>query len=242
MNAFLQYIKDSYTELHEKVTWPTWPEAQRDTWVVAVATIILAGIVALVDMFFSAQFRESLNYSTNVLIKMAEMLKKWYVVRAISGQENKVKNYIEQEVARLGMSDYLDGVMVPMEKFFSVSGGKKVSKERPFFPGYVMIEANLDGEMLHIIKGIPGVVGFLSDRPGGDPVPLRKSEVNRMLGKVDEMAEMPEAVIIPFASGEPVKVIDGRSTGLKARWKKSIPKSANSRSKSRYSAARPRWS
>ena len=142
------------------------------------------------------------------------MLKKWYVVRAISGQENKVKNYIEQEVARLGMSDYLDGVMVPMEKFFSVSGGKKVSKERPFFPGYVMIEANLDGEMLHIIKGIPGVVGFLSDRPGGDPVPLRKSEVNRMLGKVDEMAEMPEAVIIPFASGEPVKVIDGPFNGL----------------------------
>ena len=67
---------------------------------------------------------------------MAETTKKWYVVRAISGQELKVKSYIEQEIARRGMTDYLAGVMVPMEKFFSVSGGKKVSKERPFFPGY----------------------------------------------------------------------------------------------------------
>ena len=145
---------------------------------------------------------------------MAETTKKWYVVRAISGQELKVKSYIEQEIARRGMNDYLAGVMVPMEKFFSVSGGKKVSKERPFFPGYVMIEANLDGEMLHLLQGIPGVVGFLSDRPGGDPVPLCKSEVNRMLGKVDEMADMPESVVIPFVVGEAVKVIDGPFNGF----------------------------
>ena len=145
---------------------------------------------------------------------MAETTKKWYVVRAISGQELKVKSYIEQEIARRGMNDYLAGVMVPMEKFFSVSGGKKVSKERPFFPGYVMIEANLDGEMLHLLQGIPGVGGFLSDRPGGDPVPLRKSEVNRMLGKVDEMADMPESVVIPFVVGEAVKVIDGPFNGF----------------------------
>src|SRR5690554_316748 len=115
-------------------------------------------------------------------------LKKWYVVRAVSGQENKVKSYIEAEVTRAGLDDYLSQVLVPTEKVVHQKDGKKVSKERVYFPGYVMIEANLTGELPHIIKSISGVVGFLGETRGGDPVPLRQSEVNRLLGKVDELA------------------------------------------------------
>ena len=145
---------------------------------------------------------------------MSELPKKWYVVRAISGQENKVMAYIENEISRLGLQDYLGSVLVPTEKVFQMVGGKKTTKERPFFPGYIMIEANLSGEVAHVIKNIPGVVGFLGDTPKGEPVPLRKAEVNRMLGKVDEMAEVSEAVVIPYFVGEAVKVIDGPFNGF----------------------------
>lgn len=106
---------------------------------------------------------------------MAEALvKNWYVVRAVSGQENKVKSYIENEIARLGFSDYVDEVLVPTEKVVQVRNGKKINKERVYFPGYVMVKANLGGEVAHIIKSITGVIGFLGEVKGGDPVPLRK--------------------------------------------------------------------
>ncbi|HYG51083.1 MAG TPA: transcription termination/antitermination NusG family protein, partial [Flavobacteriales bacterium] len=86
---------------------------------------------------------------------------------------------------------------------------KKVSKERSFFPGYILIEAELTGEISHAIKNLPNVIGFLGAERGGDPVPLRPAEVNRILGKVDEMVENGEDVVIPFIVGETVKVIDG---------------------------------
>ncbi|GAB1307381.1 transcription termination/antitermination protein NusG [Urechidicola sp. KH5] len=145
---------------------------------------------------------------------MADFVKKWYVVRAIGGQENKVKNYIEQEVSRLNLADYINQVLVPTEKVIQVRDGKKINKERVYFPGYVMIEANLSGEIPHIIKSIPGVIGFLGEVKGGDPVPLRKSEVNRMLGKVDELSIQNENVVIPYMVGESVKVIDGPFNGF----------------------------
>lgn len=145
---------------------------------------------------------------------MSENVKKWYVVRAVSGQENKVKNYIENEVARLGLEDYIGQVLVPVEKVFQVRNGKKISKERPHMPGYVFLEAHLGGEVNHAIQSIPGVIGFLSGRPGGEPMPLRKSEVNRMLGKVDELEETTENVNIPYFEGEQVKVIDGPFNGF----------------------------
>lgn len=146
---------------------------------------------------------------------MAEALvKRWYVVRAVSGQENKVKSYIENEVTRLGYSDYVDEVLVPTEKVVQIRNGKKVNKERVYFPGYVMVKANLGGEVTHIIKSITGVIGFLGEVKGGDPVPLRKSEVNRMLGKVDELSVKTDNVVIPYAVGETVKVIDGPFNGF----------------------------
>ena len=141
-------------------------------------------------------------------------VKKWYVVRAVSGQENKVKAYIEQEVNRVGMGDYISQVLVPTEKVVQVKDGKKISKERVYFPGYVMIEANLTGEIPHIIKSITGVIGFLGETKGGDAVPLRMAEVNRMLGKVDELSVKTENVNIPYSVDETVKVIDGPFNGF----------------------------
>jgi transcription termination/antitermination protein NusG len=141
-------------------------------------------------------------------------VKKWYVVRAVSGQENKVKAYIETEISRLGMSDYISQVLVPTEKVVQVRDGKKISKDKVYFPGYVMIEANLTGEIPHIIKSITGVIGFLGEVKGGDPVPLRLSEVNRMLGKVDELAVNVDTQSIPFKIDETIKVIDGPFNGF----------------------------
>ena len=148
--------------------------------------------------------------------------KKWYVVRAVSGQENKIKTYIENEIARLGLEDYVDQVLVPTEKVIQIRNGKKINKEKVYFPGYIMIQANLSGEIPHIIKSITNVIGFLGETKGGDPVPLRVSEVNRMLGKVDELAMEGENIAIPFSVGENIKVIDGPFNGFNGNIEKVI--------------------
>ena len=150
------------------------------------------------------------------VLKMTETThtKNWYVVRSIGGRENKVKSYIENEIRRLELEDYVDEVLVPTEKVIQIRNGKKVSKERVYFPGYIMIKANLSGEIPHIIKSINGVIGFLGETKGGEPVPLRQSEVNRLLGKVDELSVQEESVNIPYTVGETVKVIDGPFNGF----------------------------
>ena len=140
---------------------------------------------------------------------------KWYVVRAVSGQENKIKTYIENEISRVGMQSYVEDILVPQEKVVQIRNGKKVTKDKTYFPGYIMIKANLAGEVPHIIKSVTNVIGFLGETKGGDPIPLRQSEVNRMLGKVDELALQEDSnIIIPFIYGENVKVIDGPFNGF----------------------------
>ena len=138
---------------------------------------------------------------------MGEQVKKWYVVRAISGNEKKVKQYLESEISRLNMQEYISQILIPTEKFYQVRNGKKVSKERNYFPGYVLIEAILVGEVQHTIKNVPGVLGFLGSK--NEPIPLRQAEVNRILGKVDELSEQGAELNIPFIVGESVTVIDG---------------------------------
>ncbi len=138
----------------------------------------------------------------------------WYVVRAISGKENKVKEYIEAEISRLGLSDFVEQVLVPTEKVVQIRNGKKINKERVYFSGYIMIKASLVGEVPHVIRSVNGVIGFLGEVKGGDPVPLRKSEVNRMLGKVDELAVQDDTVAIPYSVGETIKVVDGPFNGF----------------------------
>ena len=145
---------------------------------------------------------------------MAENTKKWYVVRAISGKENKIKKYIEDEILRNGLSNNLSQILIPTEKIFQIRNGKKISKERNFFPGYILIEADLSGEMPHVIRNVNGVIGFLGAEKGGDPLPVRVSEVNRILGKVDELADSDEEMTIPFVVGENIKVIDGPFNGF----------------------------
>ena len=139
---------------------------------------------------------------------MEEQVKKWYVVRAISGKENKAREYILNEVNRLGLQQYVSQVLIPTEKVWSIRNGKKVMKERNFFPGYVLIEAALAGEIAQIIQNIPNVIDFLREKDG-KPIPMREAEVNRILGKVDDDREKGEGYADPFIVGENVKVVDG---------------------------------
>lgn len=140
---------------------------------------------------------------------MAEVKKKWYVIRAISGKERKVKEQLELEIERQKLSDYVEQILIPTEKVYQIRNGKKVSKEKNYLPGYVLIEAALVGEVEHVIQSTNNIIGFLGGEKGGDPLPMRESEVNRILGKVDELAEADEEMNIPYVIGESVKVIDG---------------------------------
>ncbi|MFB5946552.1 transcription termination/antitermination protein NusG [Albibacterium profundi] len=144
---------------------------------------------------------------------MADQKLKWYVVRAVSGKEKKVKQYIEAEINRLGLTQQVPQVLIPMEKYYQMRDGKKIAKERNFYPGYVLIEVALDSELEHLIKGINSVIGFLGDKEG-NAIPLRPAEVNRILGKVDEMSEQVESINVPYFVGESVKVIDGPFNGF----------------------------
>jgi transcriptional antiterminator NusG len=142
------------------------------------------------------------------------MSKQWYVLRAVSGQEKKVKTYIESEIERLKLEDQVAQVLIPTEKVFEMRNGKKKIRERSFLPGYVLMEADLAGEIVQVIRDVPGVIGFLGAEKGDKPVPLRPAEVNKILGKVDEMNEMGEVLENPFVLGEPVKVMAGPFNGF----------------------------
>ena len=144
----------------------------------------------------------------------------WYVLRAVSGQEKKIKNYIETEIARQNLSEFVPQILIPSEKIYEMRNGKKRVREKNFFPGYIIISADLSkGEVKHILTNIPGVIGFLGSSEGKSakdkmPVPLRQSEVNRILGRVDEVAQEEEAPSISFYKGENVKVVDGPFSGF----------------------------
>ena len=133
----------------------------------------------------------------------------WYVLRVMGGKEKKTRLFIEKEIDRLNLNAFVSQILIPTEKVYQIKNGKKVSREKNFFPGYLLVEANLTGEVPHIIRGVQNVMGFLGATKGGDPVPMRDAEINKILGRVDEMALTDENVSIPFIAGETVKVIDG---------------------------------
>lgn len=133
--------------------------------------------------------------------------RKWYVLRTFSGHEKKVKSYLEKESERLGIVDKLGEIMIPTETVFEMRRGKKKTREKTFFPGYILINALLDNELRHVISGIPSVVGFLTT--GDVPTPLRPNEVVRIMGKMDEAREAGEQPEIPFMAGDQIKVVDG---------------------------------
>lgn len=134
------------------------------------------------------------------------MEKKWYVVRTYSGHENKVKALLENEVAQSGLGERISSVIVPSEKVFEVKDGKKKSKTRTFFPGYVLVEAILDTATTHLILNTPSVISFVG--PKNAPAPLQPSEVRKLIGKIEERKDV-EVVEVPFRTGDAVKVIDG---------------------------------
>ena len=138
---------------------------------------------------------------------------KWYVLRAISGKENKVKEYIDAEIKNSDLGQYVAQVLIPTEKVYQVRNGKKITKERSCMPGYVLIEAHLIGETPHRLRNTPNVIGFLEEK-NHTPIPIRASEVNRILGTVDEMQETGEELLTPYYVGESVKVIFGPFTGF----------------------------
>jgi transcriptional antiterminator NusG len=138
---------------------------------------------------------------------------KWYVIRAVAGQEKKVKSYIENEVIRQKLDEVITQILIPSEKVMELRNGKKVVREKNFFPGYIIVNADLNnGEAFHTIKSVPGVIGFLGANRNSvekTPVPLRESEINRILGRVDESQDEMMRFETTFLKGEVVKVIDG---------------------------------
>jgi len=154
---------------------------------------------------------------------MSSDLLKWYVVRAVSGQERKVKAYLEKEVQIQNLQDFIVQVLIPAEKVYQIrkskdGKSKKVAVERNFFPGYLMVQANiLNGEALHTIKSVPGVIGFLKvdgDGPNDLPKPMKESEINRILGKVVEADEHEIKHEVTFMAGDQIKVMDGPFNGF----------------------------
>lgn len=134
---------------------------------------------------------------------------KWFVLRVVSGKEKKVKEYLDVEIRRSGWDKIVKQVFVPVEKVYKVQNGKKVMREKNFYPGYVMIEV-VDGkftdEIISHINGTTNVIHFLGKE---NPIALRKSEVNKMLGKADEVADQGITMSEPFITGETIKIIDG---------------------------------
>lgn len=133
---------------------------------------------------------------------------KWYVLRVVSGKEKKVKEHLDKEIRLSGWGNTILQVLCPVEKVFKVQNGKKVLREKTSYPGYIMIEADgkMDDIMIHTITGLTGVIHFLGKE---NPTPLRKSEVNKMFGKMDEQSELGVTLAEPYIVGETVKIIDG---------------------------------
>lgn len=148
---------------------------------------------------------------------MAESKRAWYVLRAISGKEAKVKEVLDAQMRNTDLGNHLFQVLIPTEKVMTVKNGKKVVKERNLYSGYVFIEADLQGEVMHLLRNTTNVIDFLKGR-GKDAKPeaLRESEVMRMLGAADIINGEAEDGVNDYIVGESVKVNDGPFSGFNA--------------------------
>jgi transcriptional antiterminator NusG len=143
---------------------------------------------------------------------MADSNKKWYVLRAISGKEAKVKEYIETDVKLRGLTDKVTQVLIPTEKVVQVRNGKRIVKEKPYLSGYVLVEAELVGDIAFMLRNTPNVLGFLGGMD--EPTPIRQEEINLILGTVDELRETSDESLLEFTIGEVVKVNTGPFSGF----------------------------
>ena len=143
---------------------------------------------------------------------MADSNKKWYVLRAVSGKEAKVKEYIETDVKLRGLTDKVTQVLIPTEKVVQVRNGKRIVKEKPYLSGYVLVEAELVGDIAYLLRNTPNVLGFLGGMD--EPTPIRQAEINRILGTVDELQETSDESLLEFTVGEVVMVNAGPFSGF----------------------------
>ena len=144
---------------------------------------------------------------------MAETGKKWYVLKAVSGKEAKVKEYLEALMRNNpALADSVGQILLPTEKYAQLRNGKRVVKEKLFLPGYVLVEAHLDNETAHTLRFIPNVLGFLGGMD--NPSPVRQADINRIMGTVEDSAIRTEESAVPFMVDETVKVTDGPFNGF----------------------------
>ncbi|OZB14046.1 MAG: transcription termination/antitermination protein NusG [Rhodobacterales bacterium 34-62-10] len=134
------------------------------------------------------------------------MAKRWYSVSVLSNFEKKIAEQIRTAVIENGLEDQIEEVLVPTEEVIEVRRGKKVTTERRFMPGYVLVRMEMSDKGYHMINSINRVTGFLG--PQGRPMPMRDAEVQAILGRVQEGEESPRT-LIHFEIGEKVKVSDG---------------------------------
>ncbi len=140
-----------------------------------------------------------------------EMAKRWYSVSVLSNFEKRVAEQIRQAVAEQSLEDQIEEVLVPTEEVLEVRRGKKVTSERRFMPGYVLVRMEMSDEGYHLVNSINRVTGFLG--PQGRPMPMRDAEVNQILNRVQEGEEAPRS-LITFDVGEDVNVTDGPFEGF----------------------------
>jgi len=131
----------------------------------------------------------------------------WYVTHVFTSQENRVKEYLEREVERLGYQELIGRILIPSEEVVEMRAGKKRVKRRNFFPGYLLIEMELRNETQHLVTSTPGVIGFVGGT-GQDPEPIQPHEVDRIFGRVEEKADT-QTVEVPFDVDDVVKITDG---------------------------------
>ena len=145
----------------------------------------------------------------------ADVKKSWYVLRAISGKEAKVKEVLDAAIKNTDLGLYVEQVLIPTQKVFTSRNGKKVIKEKNLFPGYVFVQAQLTGEVQYELRNTTNVIDFLRGRAkNSDPMPLREAEVNRMLGVADETVSTVDETVENYLVGEPVKVTAGPFSGF----------------------------
>ncbi|MCB2201122.1 transcription termination/antitermination protein NusG [bacterium] len=131
----------------------------------------------------------------------------WYVAHVFTGQETRVQEYLEREIDRLGYQEYIGQILIPSEEIVEMRDGKKRVKKRNFFPGYLLIEMELNNESKHLVSSTPGVIGFVGGS-GSEPEPIQPHEVDRIFGRVDEKKGV-TTVEIPFGVDDIVKITDG---------------------------------
>ena len=136
-------------------------------------------------------------------------MSRWYIIHAYSGFENKVRDAIQSEANRLGLTDYVEQIEVPTETVTEIKRGKRVETERKFMPGYVLAKLEMNDQVYHLVKNTPKVTGFLG--PGGKPQPITEAEAARILSTKEEAATAApkQKVNVDYEIGDAVKVLDG---------------------------------